>query len=654
MESPHQNDPSWRLTNARIERLSQRIDRLSDLAADGPGGIEKFIEGLKIINKQGEIVSLIMNRSQEIVFHKLLEARERKLPARFICCKSRQLGISTLIEAFIFALITRNPHRFALVVAHSIESAQVIFAMTQRFHRHLHQRFVQPLAKNNMRCIEYPPPHDSNIRIDSAANRNLGRGGALHYVHASEVAFWERPEEPVLAVNQAVPLHWDTLVFWESTANGMQNLFYRTWIAAERGESDMEPIFLTWKGFPTYSLPVASTERPEPDADEAQYAETHGLSDEQIKWARHVRINQCHNSWDKFHQEYPVAADLAFVFTGMPWFDQEVIRDLLDNVAVPPLKTGYLEFAGPDLPQSPPIVIASEAKQSPTLGDCRWDGHPRIGVRGRLARHSESTGGTPAAPIILRKDNGRGGSRTAPSNNATSCHSGQVFQPSVSSAVFVEQPNGPLQIWKPPEPSLSYSLGMDVGEGVGADYTVIQVICHETGEVVARYRSNRVRAETAGVEAYLLGSYYNFGLLGIERNGPGLAALAVCERGMAEYPQMTGYPNLYYHTYTDRKIPEETRRLGWITNKTTKEAMLSRLALTVASRGLVIFSRTTLFEMQGFVWDAEKKTFRQNYKAPDSRLAHDDEIMALAIANEMRTHTWENRFITTKLPSGEF
>ena len=248
------------------------------------------------------------------------------------------------------------------------------------------------------------------------------------------------------------------------------------------------------------------------------------------------------------------------------------IRDLLDHVAVPPLKTGYLEFAGPDL----------------------------------LTPH------------------------------------------------FVEQPNGPLQIWKPPEPSLSYSLGMDVGEGVGADYTVIQVICHETGEVVARYRSNRVRAETAGVEAYLLGSYYNFGLLGIERNGPGLAALAVCERGMAEYPQMTGYPNLYYHTYTDRKIPEETRRLGWITNKTTKEAMLSRLALTVASRGLVIFSRTTLFEMQGFVWDAEKKTFRQNYKAPDSRLAHDDEIMALAIANEMRTHTWENRFITTKLPPGEF
>ena len=113
-------------------------------------------------------------------------------------------------------------------------------------------------------------------------------------------------------------------------------------------------------------------------------------------------------------------------------------------------------------------------------------------------------------------------------------------------------------------------FGMDVGEGVGADYTVIQVICDKTGEVVAVYRSNRVRAEMAGIDAYLLGAWYNFGLLGIERNGPGLATLAVCERGMADYPQVTGYPNLYYHTFTDRKTLEETRRLGWITNKATK------------------------------------------------------------------------------------
>lgn len=574
MDDSLRDDGGWlRRARIRSEELSGRLPSVLEDPREDVFDVGKFIEGLKIINKRGEMVSLIMNRSQEIVFEKLMECREKRIPGRFICCKSRQLGISTLIEAFVFALITRYRNRFALVVAHSIESAQTIFAMSQRFHRHLSGGHALPLARSNARLIEYPPPYYSRMHIDTSANRNLGRGGTLHYVHASEMAFWERPEEPVLAINQSVPQHWDTLVFWESTANGIHNLFQKTWVAAQRGESDMEPIFLPWKGFPEYSLPVAPTERLDLTPEEKKYCRRHGLNKAEIKWARYTRINQCHNSWDKFHQEYPVAPELAFVFTGMPWFDQDVIRELLANAARPPIKQGFLKFSSADS----------------------------------------------------------------------------------SKIEFVEHETGALHVWKLPEPSLSYSLGMDVGEGVGADYTVIQVICDETGEVAASYRSNRVRAEMAGVDAYLLGSWYNLGLLGIERNGPGLATLAVCERGLADYPQITGYPNLYYHTYTDRKIPEETRRLGWITNKTTKEAMLNRLAQTVASKGLTIFSKTTLLEMQGFVWDAEKKTFKQNYTSPYSKLAHDDEIMALAIAQEMRTHNWQNRFIAGALPEqGDF
>lgn len=569
-DSPRTEDAGLRKSKIRLDRLAARVDLLCECSRSEPFDVQNFVESLTIVNKQGERTSLIMNRPQEIVFHKLLESRENQVPGRFICCKSRQLGITTLIEAYIFALITGFAHRTGLVVAHSLESAQSIFSMTKRFHRCLPRTKALPLARNTLRCIEYPEPHASRLHIDSAHNKNLGRGGTLHYVHASEVAFWERPEEAVLAINQAVPHLWDTLVFWESTANGMQNLFHRTWIAAERGESEMEPIFLSWKGFPEYSLPVAPREDLPLTKEEEAYARSFDLTRGQIKWALHTRINQCHNSWDKFHQEYPVAADKAFVFTGMPWFDQDVIRELLDIKGSPAVKRGYLV-----------------------------------------------------------------------------CRDHETVEP-----VFVDDPTGPLQIWKSPNADMTYSLGMDVGEGVGADYTVIQVICNQTREVVARYRSNRVKAEAAGLDAYLLGRYYFFGLLGIERNGPGLAALAVCERGLSDFPRMTGYPNLYYHTYTDRKVPEETRRLGWVTNRVTKEAMLSRLAETVQSRGLTVFSRTTLLEMQGFVWDAERRTFRQQYRAADARLAHDDEIMALAIANEMRSQTWENRYITGNLPEG--
>lgn len=550
---------SW----TRMERFEDGLNILLNNMEQEIPDIQTFIENLKIVNKQGELVSLIMNRSQEIVFHKLLEARENRKPARFICLKARQLGITTLIEAYIFALVTMRRNRFALVAAGSIESAATIFAITHRFYNNLKFKGVTSPSRNSLKTLEYSPPHYSRMRISTASNKELGRGETLHYVHASEVAFWDQPEAPMLSINQSVPQHWDTMIFWESTANGLQNLFHRTWLAANRGESDMTPIFLSWKDFPEYSLPCAYRERLNLTQDEKDYKKNHKLTREQIKWARHTKVNQCHDSWSKFHQEYPVAAHLAFIHTGMPWFNGEALNRMLEEVAEPSNFKGFL-----------------------------------------------------------------------------TCDESLPLEPK-----FQEDPSGPLEIWKKPDTGKTYCLGMDVGEGVGGDYTVIQVICNETGEVAAKYRSNRIRAETAGVDAYLLATYYNHGLLGIERNGPGLATLAVCERGLADYPQLTGYPNLYYHTLTDRKAPEETRRLGWITDRKSKEAMLNRLARAVEEDELIIYSKEAILEMQGFIWDAETKVFRQNYKAPGSKISHDDEIMALAIANEMRIADWESRFI---------
>ncbi len=99
----------------RFDRVQELFQQVVDTSEEDNFVIQTFVEDLKIINKRGEVVSLIMNRSQEIVFHKLMECREKRTPARFICCKARQMGISTLIEAFIFALITRYPNRFALM-----------------------------------------------------------------------------------------------------------------------------------------------------------------------------------------------------------------------------------------------------------------------------------------------------------------------------------------------------------------------------------------------------------------------------------------------------------------------------------------------------------------------------------------------------------
>ncbi|MGC8603627.1 MAG: hypothetical protein ACP5VS_08075 [Desulfomonilaceae bacterium] len=555
----------------RAEKLATSLKRvsLSVRPADVNINLQSFVEKLKIIDKKGDLVSLIMNKSQEMVFEKIIHARDKQVPARFICLKARQLGISTLIAGIIFALITLFSRRFGLVAAHSLSGARSIFAMTQRFYAHTDEQNKPLIAKNNARKLEYAAPHYSSLQVDTAANPTLARGSTFHYVHASEVAFWDHAEESALAINQATPQHWDTMVFWESTANGINNLFHRMWIAAERGETATEPIFLSWKDFPTYSLPPAQPlVKTRLTTREKEYASIADLGPEQLNWAIQTRKNQCQDSWDKFHQEYPALASLAFAFTATPWFNQSVIQEWI-----------------------------------------------------KLTRES--------APLTGRVEWPQSRDEAGP--------------------FFIQDDYGPVLIWSQPQRGATYSLGMDVGEGIGADYTVIHVLKNESGELCATYRSNRVRPEQAGAAAYSLAAFYNYGLLGVERNGPGLATLVACERGLADYPWMTGYPNLYYQTRLDKKLPDETERLGWLTSRATKEAMLSRLGEAIDHRDITITDPVTLLELQGLVWDTDHRCFRQNYRAPGAKITHDDCVMALAIANEMRRNTDSKRFLCTRL-----
>ena len=128
-----------------------------------------------------------------------------------------------------------------------------------------------------------------------------------------------------------------------------------------------------------------------------------------------------------------------------------------------------------------------------------------------------------------------------------------------------------------------------------------------------------------------------------------------CERGLGTYSWMTGYPNLYYQTRLDKKLPDETERLGWLTTRPVKEAMLSRLAEAIDRRDITVCDRISLLELQGLVWDADNRCFRQNYKRPGEKLTHDDSVIALAIANEMRRAATGNRFLAGRpKTSGDF
>jgi hypothetical protein len=204
-------------------------------------------------------------------------------------------------------------------------------------------------------------------------------------------------------------------------------------------------------------------------------------------------------------------------------------------------------------------------------------------------------------------------------------------------------PEGFLEVWEKPIKGRKYVIGGDIAEGVGADFTVLQVIkipetIFESPQQVAKFRSNTVGAYEAGVWAYQLGLYYNWAFEAIEINNQGHLTCGVLERGGNNPRMRTGYPNLFYHKSFDRKTQEEQDCIGWRTTASSKDLMFGQIQTTVDSTDIVINSNDTYLEMEGFSWDSKKRKWVAMYRNARTGMSHDDEVYSLAIAIQAMLH----------------
>ena len=297
--------------------------------------IEEFF---KIRDKSGNLVKLKFNYAQER-FYELLKESYGNKPSRFIVLKARQLGISTFTEAFITFMTMFNPNTSSVLLAHQSDSASAIFNMTKLFVNEL-PLSMQPQQKySNAKEIVFDGENGlkSSVRVMVASDAT--RGSTYKYAHLSEVAFWEHPEEALLALNQAVPMTNDSLIVIESTANGF-NYFYNLWQDAVNGRNDYTPIFFPWYVDPNYSRPYDGFEM---TLYEQSIREKFNLTMEQLQWRRWCIANNCGGDETKFRQEYPITPEEAFITSGTSVFNSELILEHMKNLT-PPLRTGYFSY----------------------------------------------------------------------------------------------------------------------------------------------------------------------------------------------------------------------------------------------------------------------------------------------------------------------
>lgn len=297
---------------------------------------------LRIVTKKGDLSPLAFNSYQRELTRICQEDEASGKPVRVIVLKCRQIGGSTWGGAYNYHKTATRYYRKATVIAHDDDSTNNLFRMQKRFYD-FSPKQIQPMKRySNAKELVFENPDEtdrgensglmSSITVENANNLTAGRGGTIHHLHCSEVAFWKNASTVIGGLFQAVPYEPGTSIIMESTANGIAGHgqeFYERCMAAMKGESVFRFIFFKWTHNPEYEIepPLGFTM----SEHERDLVKLHPeLNLRKLAWRRYKIENEMGRTLmqpeDQFKQEYPLTPEEAFISSGRPVFNQERIN----------------------------------------------------------------------------------------------------------------------------------------------------------------------------------------------------------------------------------------------------------------------------------------------------------------------------------------
>jgi len=170
--------------------------------------------------------------------------------------------------------------------------------------------------------------------------------------------------------------------------------------------------------------------------------------------------------------------------------------------------------------------------------------------------------------------------------------------------------NNRMRVFKQPDPTRQYVMGVDTSLGRERDFSAFQIIDCYNGEQVAEFYSNRTPinefAEIIDREATLYGT-----------------ALVMPERNTIGENLIDWLFNIY--EYENLWMEEGTDKIGYLTTAKNKEFMLAKMEELIRKKIVKINSKRTVEELLTFIID-------DNNKIHADRGKNDDLIMSLALA----------------------
>ena len=221
--------------------------------------------------------------------------------------KARQIGWSTLVAAHQFWLAFFHPDQNIIDLSRTEREAVQLLRKTKYGFSHLPRWMVdrgpRSLVEHQQRMFF---GNGSQI-VSMPSASDPARGESATLIVVDEWAFLPNPEEAWSSIEPVADV--GGRIIGLSTANGSGNFFHHLWVGSSTGNNKFEPMFYPW----------SATE----DRDDAWYE---SKVESMLPW--------------QLAQEYPTTPEEAFVKSGNPVFDLDVLDELM--VRCRPGLSGYL------------------------------------------------------------------------------------------------------------------------------------------------------------------------------------------------------------------------------------------------------------------------------------------------------------------------
>jgi hypothetical protein len=605
-----------------------------------------------VINEEGVIERFVSRVAQSILYNIIADLESQEVAIEIMILKSRQLGMTTLVELLIMLRIVFS-YGVNAVIASADQGKSLMMAKKLLMAYDMLPCWLRPQytarVESDRGKLEFGALN-SGVTIQHGNQMSgIARGATPTVYHLSECASFSNAADQIeAALFKAVHPSPSIFGILESTGEGDIGWWADTWRFSKNNYADRTarlcPLFLPWfVGLDIYPKPAWLKARPVPPdfyehrlpdtrehvAKAELYVRTHDMIRKHLcclhptlpsnkrKWWTdgHMPIEQ-QWFWQVGHEEAKAKGLESTWFQEMCGDDVEALARSSESVF------GHDVMARVDKERKRDYSVYGLTGQS--IEDAYEPDPDDIDYR------------QPRTPIVFR--NPRGPVYNWELIPLVWDHACVEAWRKSNPDAFFDAAQGKLFIWHPPRPGVDYSIGIDTAEGKGEDSTVICVteVAPAPGlpdVQAAEFRSCYVSHSQAYAFVMAISAYYAAAMTseGMIHRQPLVAPEVVASVGdivLVQLRQM-GYSRIFRFGRYDNIKSTKSNKAGWYTYGWSRPILIGDFIDTLEHGWYELNSPWTLHECEHF---ETHKTATGKIKQEHEDGEHDDGIFAAAIS----------------------